>query len=284
MWRWWRDWRGLQSSQVESTKYPTGVGIQEMKIPKYQNPKNGDFAITVRHFMNLVHFKNWIVDFLFPMECVECGEEGSFICDDCLQKIPLNAMQVCLVCRKDSIHGITHEQCKSKTTLDGLLVASRYNDNPLLDKLIERFKFQYSTSLASPLGFLLLRTLGNSSFSAQGMVVVPVPLHRSRRRWRGFNQAELLAKEIAMWCDLPIIDGLERTKKTRQQSKLSRGDRLKNVKDAFIVEPIHELALRNRIILLIDDVASTTATLEESAKALKKAGATKMIGLVLARG
>jgi len=114
-------------------------------------------------------------------------------------------------------------------------------------------------------------------------VLVPIPLHPSRRRWRGFNQAELLGKMITANLDLPFApDLLIRKKKTQPQFKLGKKSRQQNLKNAFVVSDSKFLIL-NFCFLLFDDVFSSGATLNEAAKTLKRAGAKQVWGLTLAR-
>jgi ComF family protein len=110
--------------------------------------------------------------------------------------------------------------------------------------------------------------------------LVPVPLHRSRLRERGYNQALLLAREVASTTGKPIEELLIRRHATRPQWNLGRGEREKNVSGGIIAAPG---AAQNRKVLLIDDVCTTSATLEECAKALRSAGAESVKALVLAR-
>lgn len=222
-------------------------------------------------------------DILFPSSCLGCGREGSFLCDACLRAIPLNESQACPVCKKPSPYGKTHAgKCASQTPLSGLIVAARYTGNPLLDKAIAQFKYRYSRELAEQLGRLLRTAVERNGGTGEGWIIVPIPLHPSRKRWRGFNQAEALADEVGKALGAPVAHLLERRKKTRQQAKLSRAERLENVKEAFVLSDTPGTIPER--ILLIDDVSSTLATLEEAAKVLRDAGCAEITGAVLARG
>jgi ComF family protein len=113
-------------------------------------------------------------------------------------------------------------------------------------------------------------------------VVMPIPLHRSRLHLRGFNQALLLAARIGEAFSMPVcFDNLFRTRPTRPQVELSGPDRVRNVAGAFSLARVD--AVKNRSILLIDDVFTTGATINECAKVLKQAGATRVMALTLAR-
>lgn len=224
-----------------------------------------------------------IWDVLFPSSCLGCGKEGSFLCDSCLWTIPVNEVQACPVCKKPSPYGKTHdEKCAGQTPLSGLIVAARYTGNPLLEKAITQFKYRYSRELSGQLGKLLVEAVGKSVDRDHMIILVPIPLHPSRKRWRGFNQAEALTNEIGKALGIPVVQLLERKKKTRQQAKLSRTERLENVKGAFALS--EGQGYPGARILLVDDVSSTLATLEEAAKVLRNAGYTEITGAVLARG
>lgn len=135
-------------------------------------------------------------------------------------------------------------------------------------------------------GFFGLRPQNNSLrtiWSLENTVLIPVPLHKKRYLWRGFNQAELLAKEIGKRFNLPVLANvLSRTKNTTPQTQLNILERKENIQSAFsCLRP--ELIFRKNI-LLIDDVCTSGATLEECAKALSCGQPGKIWGLVLAKG
>jgi ComF family protein len=119
---------------------------------------------------------------------------------------------------------------------------------------------------------------------ANNKIIIPVPLHVKRFRWRGFNQSELLADSIALHFKLPV----EKTVLVRQKNNIpqvevkDRKDRIENIKDAFICSSNEKV--KDKTVILIDDVATTSATLGECAKALKSAGAKEVWGVVVARG
>ena len=165
--------------------------------------------------------------------------------------------------------------------LDGLRVAGSYQKNPELAKAIQTLKYKFSDNLAKNLGEILSQSITQKDYSDE-RVVSFIPLHKKRLRWRGFNQAELLAKQVATNINLPLENLLVRTKNTSQQAKLSRAERLKNLEKAFSLSPC--TSLENKTVILVDDVASTTSTLLEAAQVLKKNGAKEVWGLVLARG
>ncbi|MCX8073529.1 MAG: phosphoribosyltransferase family protein [Candidatus Binatia bacterium] len=145
---------------------------------------------------------------------------------------------------------------------------------------IARFKYGRVVALAATLGELLLHS--SPINPSQYDWVIPVPLTRDRLRWRGFNQALLLARFLAPANQIGP-DVLERWKATAAQAELNRRDRQENVRDAFRVRPSWATKIRGASVLLIDDVMTTGATVHECSAALRRAGAENVDVVVLAR-
>jgi len=222
--------------------------------------------------------KNFLLEIIFPIHCVGCGSEGEWLCENCAHKIQLNAQQFCPVCWQANLGGRVCVRCSSP--LDGLRVAASYQKNPELAHAIQTLKYKFSEPLAANLAAILARSISSKNYQAE-RIVVPIPLHKKRLRWRGFNQAELLARFVSSKLNLPFAHGLTRTKNTAQQAKLSRAERIRNLAAAFELAP--DFSPQGKTILLVDDVASTGTTLVEAAKILKQNGAQEVWGLVLAR-
>lgn len=177
-----------------------------------------------------------ILDIVFPVYCLGCKKSGEWLCDDCLNSIDNYSYQ-----------------------------------NKLLKKAINIYKYKFVKDLAKPLSKLILRKI-NFDYD----YIVPVPLHAKRLRWRGFNQAELLAQQIN---HKKTKNFLIKTQKTKPQAELTEKQRKQNIKNSFKC-----LAnLTNKRILLIDDVETTGSTLRECKKALLQAGVKKVYCLTLAK-
>jgi ComF family protein len=114
-------------------------------------------------------------------------------------------------------------------------------------------------------------------------VLVPVPIHAAKRRERGFNQADALAREVGRALRLPVLDVLERRAETVAQHALGRGERARNVRRAFAVRESAREVLHGRWAILVDDVVTTGATLEGCARALDEAGVLAVSALAVAR-
>jgi len=168
-----------------------------------------------------------------------------------------------------------------------VFVASYYHDT-LLPCAIHNYKYRFLSALANPLARFLQSALEKTSLPLPD-IIIPVPLHRKRLKFRGFNQSELLARELASLLtpgiDLPLeSDVLLRIRATTPQIKTgSREERLHNLRDAFAIHEnkVHHVA--GKSVWLIDDVATTGTTLSECANTLKKNGARSVFGIVLAR-
>lgn len=239
--------------------------------------------------------KNWLLDFVFPPTCVGCktlisdqwystNSHRPGICPACLGKIKFQNHFSCAFCQATVINGLTCPFCRRDYALDQLLVTASYEQS-LVKQAIKSFKYQFMAGLGEDLGTLmavyLKKQLDRDVIQLTNIVVVPVPLSKSRLRWRGFNQAELLAQSIGRTLGLEVNNLLQRHKNSRPQAETeSRTDRMINVAGAFSVIP-SEATTKN--ILLIDDLSTTGSTLENCAKALKTAGAKKVTGFVFAR-
>lgn len=228
-----------------------------------------------------------ILDTLFPIHCLGCETDGTFVCPTCFDRIPEPEYQVCPVCRAPYAQaGAVCRQCRRQTSLDGLLIAAPYRHR-LVEVAVHTFKYRFIEALADPLARLIERSLSRNSLPLPD-AVVPVPLHSRRLRYRGFNQARLLADALATdltpGLALPVLEPICRTRFTKPQMKTSKKEeRLQNLSGAFAVESRVAGPLVGKYIWLIDDVATTGTTLAECAKVLKQAGAKTVWGIVIAR-
>lgn len=234
----------------------------------------------------------FLADLLFPIECLGCGRTGEYLCAPCLARIPRWTMRQCPICKRDSLRGRTCLACADKTPLEGIFAGAHYQDD-LIRRTIHAYKYRFVEDLAEPLAELLRQEIHNAELPLP-YAIIPVPLHVRRLRWRNFNQAELLTRvlsnTLAPQCSLTVIaDALVRTRATLPQAKTrSREERLANLHNAFVWQPerpadsSREFDIRGKSVWLVDDVATTSATLEECARVLKDAGALEVTGIVVA--
>jgi competence protein ComFC len=224
-----------------------------------------------------------IFDLIFPISCVNCGQEGSFLCHKCLPKLERLPNQWCIVCHKPSPFGKTHGNCVSKNTVDGSVSSLSYK-NSEVKRVIEIFKYKFIEELSESLADRVA-----SEIKAQNLleyfsefVIVPVPLHKRRLNYRGFNQSELLTNSLSKKLSLDTNKNLiHRIKNTKPQTKLSKEERKKNLADAFSINTQSSSAGK---FLLVDDVVTTGSTINEMAKVLKKTGASEVWAVSVAHG
>ena len=218
-------------------------------------------------------------DLLFPQWCIGCGKEGDFICSSCRRLLPRIMPPLCPRCGKPQPSGILCPGCVSwQAEIDGIRSPFRFDG--IIRQAIHQLKYKNLRALAVPLAKFLQDYLATNP--VPGEVLVPVPLHQKRLRERGYNQSSLLAQELGKLINLPVADNcLIRQKHAPPQARSSSvDDRRSNVADAFACR---DQRLKDKLVLLIDDVSTSGATLDACAGALKAAGATSVWGLVLAR-
>lgn len=234
---------------------------------------------------NLFLFRKFI-NFLLPLRCVKCGailEKQEGLCTSCWPQIPFITKPYCSCCGRPFDFEIDEEAlCGACTQYEPHYTMARSVFCYTEDSRDLILKFKHTDNLyAAPLyGKWMSELLEN----IKDPLCVPVPLHWTRLFKRTYNQAALLAHEIAHlkeWLYLPSI--LKRTRRTPSQGHLSQKDRLKNVRGAFSVAAYKKPLLKGKLVLLVDDVFTTGATLDTCAQVLLKAGAQEVHAITLGR-
>ena len=204
-------------------------------------------------------------DILFPKRCMGCGIYDRYICSSCWE---------------EKIRPYESWQYKTNP------LWAFYYANPLGRSLIEELKYRHATQIVAELGERMAEILISLYQRVPQFLIIPIPLSKQKLRLRGFNQAELLAYSIAQKTHLMLNIGiLERMRHVPSQTLFHNHDaRRKNVKGEFRITPNAKEAMRGRKILLIDDVSTSGATLDEATATLKAAGAKQILGLVAAKG
>ena len=207
--------------------------------------------------------------------------EGAFLCKDCGYSLEAFAPS-CFVCEKRSPDGFVCDNCEPKTRLRRFVAPLRYQ-NDLARELIHTFKFNG----AKEIGAILARYIADSAklyniLPPENSIFIPIPLHKKRFRERGFNQAELIADELARIFGRRAETGiLTRTIFREHQTKMkNREARLKNAEGVYSLK---SEVPEGTILILVDDVSTTGATIEEAANVLKDAGAKQVWAFVVAR-
>jgi len=218
------------------------------------------------------------VDFFFPAWCLGCGQEGTLLCPSCRSGLPRLLPPLCPRCGEPQ----ALEPCPfcrgRQLSIDS--IRSPYRFEGLIRRALIPFKYHNLRVLAAPLARLMYDYLASHPFPADA--VAPVPLHPSRQRRRGYNQASLLALELGRLAGLPVVEtSLRRTRPTPLQAQVTgREERRRNVLGAFLSR---DQSLKGKGVLLVDDICTTGATLDAAAQALKAGGAHSVWGLTVAR-
>ncbi len=229
-------------------------------------------------FEKTMEYLKTIWDIIFPKKCISCGREGQYLCEDCLSLVPINPFKYCL-CEKMEKRNKC-EQCKNKY-LDKILSATSFN-NKIVKDAIYKLKYGYIEDLSIPLSFLVLSHLKTIDCQINNdFILIPVPMYIKKKKKRGFNQSEEIAKLISELTGIKISTSLIKTKGTKPQMELNRKERIENIKNCFAITDKKEV--ENKTILLLDDVYTTGTTMNECAKILKENGAKEVWGLSVAR-
>ena len=220
------------------------------------------------------------INIVFPKYCLNCHSRlrktEIVLCTNCADSLKFIEQKVCPKCGSFLFEKTSHN-------CDFAFDAARsvFQFDETLRNLIHHFKYEEMKKLGEFLGKYAADFLEKEHFAAAD-IIAPVPLHKVKKRARGFNQSEILTRHIAKIIDCEHIPELiQRKKFTQTQTKLSRQQREKNVKDAFNVNAKYEVT--NRKILLVDDVFTTGSTVNSISKVLKEAGASKIFVLTIAR-
>ncbi len=218
------------------------------------------------------------LDFVFPPRCVGCGADGTFLCDACAASLEPARAPRCTRCWRPGV-GETCVLCQvAPPPFDGMRAAYIYQG--LARDLVRSLKYRGMTALAPTIASLSTNAIREWKLGVD--VLVPVPLHSMRKRTRGYNQAELLARRIGSELGVPVESrALERRRRTPQQARSADAEeRQRNVAGAFRGRPG---PVEGRAVLLVDDVTTTGATLAACAQALKEAGAGPVWAFAFAR-
>lgn len=217
------------------------------------------------------------LDLLFPPACIHCKAPNVWLCQNCIAIVPFITTPICSRCGTPEVSLCS--QCNNNPLIyiDGIRSAAYFEDNPIRSA-IHDLKYRGRKVMAEVLSKMLAETYLYHQLQAD--VIIPVPLHQSRYKERGFNQSALLANGLSRRVDLPVdTTSLYRTRDTGHQMALKASERHQNVADAFACrKPVID-----RDILLIDDVCTTGSTLDFCAMTLKMNGARSVWGLTLAK-
>lgn len=199
-----------------------------------------------------------ILEFLFPRQCLQCNKFGKYICEGCFKKVAFGG------CDKYNYSVFRYEG--------------------IIKKAIISLKYKFATDMADELTEKIVNSLiTNKQFLNKKFALVPIPLHKHRENWRGFNQAGLIGEKLAEEMNWKFIsDLLIRTKNTIPQVGLKGLARRSNLSDVFCLNPNRVLSTMYSV-LLFDDVYTTGSTINEARKVLQRAGFKNVKSLTIAR-
>lgn len=233
---------------------------------------------------------SFILDTLFPKHCLSCGKERFSLCQACETLLDPFAFVLCPVCFKKIPQGTICAPCRKKSglRLARFFAALPYR-NPLVRSIIHAAKYEpwYAKELLADTTDILARFLRRNQLgriaeqSKRNVLCIPIPLHATKLRKRGFNQAEIIAFVIAKEFAIPVeINNLKRVRETRPQTEVAREERRSNIYGAFALA--NPEIVKRKVVILVDDVYTSGSTMNECARVLKNAGAKEVWGITLA--
>jgi competence protein ComFC len=231
-----------------------------------------------------------IIDLFFPKFCLGCGYLGVYICPECIDKLSPIKQHVCFYCKKPSLYGLTHALCSNKLYFDGLI--SIYHYSPILKKIIKNIKYRLALDIWREFQQIIPpETINQLDFYKKlprNYFIQPIPLNAIKYNDRGFNQAELISNYFNIFLKFPKTNLLVRKSEISSQAQTkNRKERYHNIKGVFEINSkcrnvINHASTKN--IILVDDVITSGATVNEAAGILKKVGINKVYILTLAKG
>jgi ComF family protein len=229
-----------------------------------------------------------VASLLYPSLCAICAEpvgEDDYLCATCSGKAPRIKPPFCSKCSEPFAGAITDTfscaNCAHRTLHFEAAVCA-YRSRGIVRQIVHEFKYGGQQHLRHPIAGWLAETLEDPRFSGRRFdAIVPVPLHPTRKRERGFNQAELLAALLSERAAVPSRDLLQRIRYTTTQTAFDRAERMENLHGAFRLRKNADV--RGLRVLLVDDILTTGSTLSECARVLKAAGALSIHAATAAR-
>jgi len=223
-----------------------------------------------------------LADIVFPKKCFGCKQNGGYFCATCIKKVN-NPKSICCKCMKPSIDWMTHVKCTKKLDPDVFLAI--FEHKKAIRNAIKSLKYKFVSDVAVDLARLVALEIRRKNFAIpMRAYLIPVPLHKKRYSWRGFNQAEEIGKFVASQMKWRVVDDLViRSRYTTPQVNLDGEKRRKNLKGAFKFVGKEKLGNSKFPFIVFDDVYTTGSTVREVTKVLKRNGAKKVWGLCVGR-
>lgn len=218
-----------------------------------------------------------LLDLVLPEYCVVCKREGSYLCPDCESDLPPLQRPYCFLCAGPRVPQLCDSCRRSAPAFDS--VRAPYEFRGSARRIVHDLKYRNVRIAVPYIARLLAAYLERNPYPVDALC--PVPLHPRRERSRGFNQSELIARELSNITDIPVdATALRRTRNTPPQVSMeSPAERQQNIAEAFECST----DVDTRRYILIDDVVTTGSTMSDCAQALKDAGALNVWGIAFAR-
>jgi len=224
-----------------------------------------------------------LLDLFFPPQCFSCNkriDKELVLCEKCADELSYIKENSCIFCNRETKEGLICEECKQEYPFDE--VVSAYTFNLPLQRMIHHFKYNEFKRIGTFLGNSLADRISKYPFYSSIDYILPVPLHKTKKRFRGFNQSEIIARALSVKLNIPILKNVVKRKKfTQTQTKLKKHEREKNVANAFQVKKFG--TIKNKSLLLVDDVLTTGSTMKSIALLLKENLAKHIYVCTLAR-
>jgi ComF family protein len=226
---------------------------------------------------------NLIKDIISPKICYSCKKEWHFLCPQCLQNIK-KYNWFCYVCKLKNDDFEIHKKCQKSVYFDKVIVFTHYKNN-LIKKLIKDSKFYGRQEILNEFWqYLSTKFLENEQvINKKDYIIISSPMHFFRKIARWYNQSEISSKSISKNLEIDYnFKIIKKVKHTKQQSKLTKQDREKNLENVFQINKKYIEQIKWKTIIIVDDVISTWTTINEISKILKENWALKVIWLIIA--